>query len=91
MNAIAQLKPILDAIDDSMEVIEKVPPIARLALLAYLQLVMLRVERKTLSETGDNEMTKADVECLTFAKQIKKICNAELKDALNERNNNEKN
>lgn len=91
MNAIAQLKPILDAIDDSMEVIEKVPPIARIAVLAYLQLVMLRVERKALSETGNNEMTKADVERLTFAKQIKKICDAELKDTLNERNNNEKN
>ena len=91
MNAIAQLKPIFDAIDDSIEVIEKVPPYARLGLLAYLQLVMLRVERKALSETGDNEMTKADVECLIFAERIKNICNAELKDALNERNNNEKN
>lgn len=91
MNAIAQLKPIFDAIDESMEVIEKVPPYARFALLAYLQLVMLRVERKALSERGDNEPTKADVECLTFAVQIKKICNAELKAALNERNNNEKN
>ena len=91
MNAIAQLKPILDAIDDSMKVIEKTPPCARLGLLSYLQLVILRVERNALSEMGDNEMTKADVECLAFAKQIKKICNAELKDALNERNNNEKN
>ena len=91
MNAIAQLKPILDSIDESMEVVEKTPPCARLALLAYMQLVILRVERNALSEMGDNEMTKADVECLTFAKQIKKICNAELKDALNERNNNEKN
>lgn len=91
MNAIAQLKPILDAIDDSMETIEKVPPSARLGLLAYLQLVMLRVERKALSEMGGNETTKADVECLTFAGQIKKICDAELKDTLNERNNNEKN
>ena len=91
MNALAQLKPIFDAIDESMEVIEKVPPFARLALLAYLQLVTLRVERKVLSEMGDNEVTKADVECLIFVKQIKKIYNAELKDALNERNNNEEN
>lgn len=91
MNAIAQLEPIFDAIDKSMKTIEKAPPMARLAVLAYLQLAMLRVERKALSETSDNEMTKADVECLTFAKQIKNICDAELKDTLNERNNNEKN
>lgn len=91
MNAISQLKPIFDAIDDSMEVIEKVPPCARLGLLAYLQLVILRVERKALSESGDNEMTKADVECLTFAEQINKICISELKETSNERNNDEKN
>lgn len=91
MNAIAQLKPIFDSIDESMKVINKAPPLARLALLSYLQLVMLRVEKKALSESGDNEMTKADVEYLTFAVQTKKICNAELEDTLNERNNNEKN
>lgn len=91
MNAISQLKPIFDAIDESMEVIEKAPPIARLALLAYLRLAMLRVERKALSESVDNEMTKADVECVTFAEQINKICDAELKDTSNERNNDEKN
>lgn len=91
MDTIAQLKPIFDAIDESMEVIEKVPPYARFVLLAYLQLVMSRAERKALSERGDNELTKADVECLAFAVRIKKICNAELKAALNERNNNEKN
>lgn len=91
MNAISQLKPLFDAIDESMEALEKAPPIARLALLAYLQLVMLRVKRKALSESADNEMTKADVEYITFAEQINKICISELKDTSNERNNDEKN
>lgn len=91
MNAISQLKPIFDAIDESMEVIEKAPPIARLALLAYLRLVMLRVQRKALSESADNEMTKTDVEYVTFAEQINKICLSELKDTSNKRNNDEKN
>lgn len=91
MNAIAQLKPIFDAIDESMEVIEKAPPIARLALLSYMRLVMLRVERKALSESVGNEMTKADVECVMFAEQINKICVAELEDTTNEMNNDEKN
>lgn len=91
MNAISQLKPIFDTIDELMEVIEKAPAIARLALLAYLRLVMLRIERKALSEGVDNEMTKADVECITFAEQINKICVSELEDISNERNNDEKN
>lgn len=91
MNAIAQLKPIFTSIDETIKVVEKAPVYAQLALLAYLQLVMWRAERKALSRIDGNKMTKADVEYLIFAKQIKKICNAELKDALNERNNNEKN
>lgn len=91
MNAIAQLKPIFTSIDEVIKAIDKAPLFARLSLLTYLQLVMLRVERRALSEKCDNEPTKADIECLTFAEQIKKICDAELKDTSNERNNNEKN
>ena len=84
MNVMEQLKPILKSIDEAMEVIEQAPATARLALLAYLQLITLRVENKAMKEYKNNEVTKADVEFLMFAMQTKAQC-------LCERNDDEEN
>lgn len=91
MSVIEQFKPILKSLDESMEVLESVPATARLALLAYLQLIALRIEKKAMKEYKNNEMTKADAQCILFAMQTKVQFNEELKEAINERNNDEEN
>lgn len=91
MSVIEQFKPILKSLDETMEVLESVPATARLALLAYLQLIALRIEKKAMKEYKNNEMTKADAQCILFAMQTKVQFNEELKEAINERNNDEEN
>ena len=91
MSVIEQLKPILKSLDEAMEVIEQAPATARLALLAYLQLITMRVEKKARKEYKNNEMTRADAQCILFAMQTKMQCNKELKEALNESNDDEEN
>ena len=91
MSVIEQFKPILNSIDESMEVLEKVPASARLALLAYLQLITMRVEKEAMKEYKNNEITRADAQCILFAMQTKMQCNKELKEALNESNDDEEN
>lgn len=91
MSVIEQLRPIFESIDESMEVLEQVPATARLALLAYLQLITLRIEKKAMKEYKNNAMTRADVECIMFAMQTKTQCNKELRASIRKNNNDEEN
>lgn len=82
MSVIEQFKPMLKTLDETMEVLEKVPATARLALIAYLQLITLRIEKKAMKEYKNNEMTRADAQCILFAMQTKAQCNKELKESI---------
>lgn len=91
MSVIEQFKPILESIDKSMEALEKVPAPARLALLAYLQLITVRVEKKAMKECKNNEITRADAQCMLFAMQTKMQCDKEIEEAIKESDDDEEN
>lgn len=91
MSVIEQFKPIIKSIDEFMGILEKAPAPARLALLAYLQLITLRAEKKATNEYKNNEMTRADAQCILFAMQTKVQYNEELEEAIKEINDDEEN